>query len=203
MPLNDSVGPNLVALRGVVVHHVQDHLDAGIVQARHHLLELGEHERGNRRIARIGGEETDAVVAPVVGQPLVQQMLVVDEGVHRHQFHRGDAKRGDVVHDFLAPERGEGAAQRLGHHGMQPGEAAHVRFVEDGAVPRHLRRAFAAPGEGRIDHPAFRHERRAVALVETHVAVIVPDGVAETGRVPAQLPDMRLGVRDRAPACWD
>ena len=37
-----------VALRGVVVDDVEDHLDAGIVQARDHLLELGER----RRVAR-------------------------------------------------------------------------------------------------------------------------------------------------------
>ena len=42
MPLNDSVGPELVAFGGVVVDHVEDHLDAGVVQRRHHLLELGE-----------------------------------------------------------------------------------------------------------------------------------------------------------------
>ena len=32
MPRNDSVGPEVVALGGVVVDDVQDHLDAGLVQ---------------------------------------------------------------------------------------------------------------------------------------------------------------------------
>ena len=92
MPRNDSVGPRLVAFGGVVVDHVQDHLDAGIVQTRDHLLEFGKHEVGDGGIARIGGKEADRVVAPVVGQALVQQIAVVDEGVDRQQFHRGDAE---------------------------------------------------------------------------------------------------------------
>ena len=34
MPRNDSVGPEMVALGRVVVDDVEDHLDAGLVQAR-------------------------------------------------------------------------------------------------------------------------------------------------------------------------
>ena len=32
MPRKDSVGTEVVALGGVVVDHVEDHLDAGLVQ---------------------------------------------------------------------------------------------------------------------------------------------------------------------------
>ena len=49
MPLNDSVGPALVALGGVVVDDVEDHLDAGVVEVRHHLLELGDREPGRAK----------------------------------------------------------------------------------------------------------------------------------------------------------
>ena len=176
----------LVAFGGVVVDHVEDHLEAGVVQARHHLLELGEHEGGDRGIARFGGEEADRVVAPVVGEAAFQQMTVVHEGVDRQQFNRGDAKRADVIDHLLAAEAGEGAAQVLGHRGMQFGEAAHMRFVEDGAVPRHLGPALASPGEGRVDYPAFRHEARAVAAVEAEIGVPRADRVAEQRIVPSQ-----------------
>ena len=66
MPLNDSVGPALVALRGVVVDDVENHLEAGVVKARDHLLELAQAVGAVGGIARIGREEPDAVVAPVV-----------------------------------------------------------------------------------------------------------------------------------------
>jgi hypothetical protein len=39
-PLERERGAQVVPLGGVVVHHVQDHLDAGRVQPPHHLLEL-------------------------------------------------------------------------------------------------------------------------------------------------------------------
>ncbi|MCY1452855.1 hypothetical protein D9M71_698110 [compost metagenome] len=49
------------------------------MQVRDHFLELGDLAAG--QVARVGGEEGNAVVAPVVVQALVQQVLVVDEGV--------------------------------------------------------------------------------------------------------------------------
>ena len=42
MPLNDERRAELVALGGVVVDDVEDHLEPGVVEVRHHLLELGE-----------------------------------------------------------------------------------------------------------------------------------------------------------------
>ena len=66
MPLNDRVGPQLVALGGVVVDDVQDHLEPAVVQARDHLLELAQRIRDVGGIARVGREEADRIVAPVV-----------------------------------------------------------------------------------------------------------------------------------------
>ncbi|WP_220089816.1 hypothetical protein, partial [Lonsdalea populi] len=59
-----------------------------------HLLELLDLLS---QIARIGvlvvrGEEPDRVVAPVVAQPLLDEMAVLHELVDRHQLDRGDAK---------------------------------------------------------------------------------------------------------------
>ena len=46
MPRSESVGPELVSLGAVVVHHVEDHLDAGAVQLAHHGLELADLATG-------------------------------------------------------------------------------------------------------------------------------------------------------------
>jgi hypothetical protein len=61
-------GTEMVALGGVVVDHIQDHLDAGGVQRLDHLLELGDLAAGLPRagIARLRGKEVDGVVSPVV-----------------------------------------------------------------------------------------------------------------------------------------
>ncbi len=185
----------LVALGGVVVDDVQDHLQPGVVQARHHLLELGEYEGGDCGKPRIRGEEADRVVAPVVGEPLFQQMPVVDECVDWQELHRGDPERAEIIHHLLAAEAGEGALQLVRHRRMQLGEAAHMGFVDDGAVPRHVGPSFASPGVGGIDDAAFRHEAGAVAVVHAQVFLPRSDRVAEQRVVPAQRADERLGVR--------
>jgi hypothetical protein len=77
--------PELVAFAGVVVDHVEDHLDAGLVQPFDHDLEFVDlfAERPTAGVADIGREEADRVVAPVVRQALVDQVLVCYETVDR------------------------------------------------------------------------------------------------------------------------
>jgi hypothetical protein len=60
--------PTLAALGGVVEHHVQQHLQPGGVQRGDHGLELGHLAAGaagpdGGRVAVVGGEEPDGVVA--------------------------------------------------------------------------------------------------------------------------------------------
>ena len=70
--------PEVVALGGVVVDDVEDHLDAGAVQRLHHALELA-HLVVGRRVQRVRREVADRRVAPVVREPaVVQEALVGD-----------------------------------------------------------------------------------------------------------------------------
>src|SRR6185369_16475200 len=62
------------------------------------------------------------------------------------------------------------------------------------ALPRRAWRAILTPTESRIDHAAFRQERRAVALVEGPVVTCL-HLIAEQRRVPAQFADHGLGAR--------
>src|SRR3712207_9529442 len=63
----------VAALAGVVVDHVEDHLDARPVQPLDHRLELVDlARRAARRVARVGREEADRVVAPVVVEAAVR-----------------------------------------------------------------------------------------------------------------------------------
>src|ERR1700716_2004625 len=72
--------------------------------------------------------------------------------------------------------------------------AADVGLVEDRAFPRDLRPSLFAPCEGRINDAAFRHERRAVALVERKIALGRTDGIAKQGIVPLQLSNDLLAI---------
>ena len=80
----------MVALGGVVVHDVEDHLDARAVQHLHHLLEVLHLLAPLTAVVVlvVRREEPDRVVAPVVAQAAVDEVLVVDELVHRLQLDR-------------------------------------------------------------------------------------------------------------------
>ena len=71
----------MIAFAGMVVDHVEDDLDAGVVQPRDGGAEAVE--RHVDRIARLGREEAERVVAPVVAQAALDQLPVVDEGMDR------------------------------------------------------------------------------------------------------------------------
>ena len=87
-------GSEMISFRGVIVNHVQDHFDAGRVEIAHHPFELGDllAHRAAAGVLRLGREETDRVVAPVIAQAAVDQNLVVDVCVDRQQLHRRDAE---------------------------------------------------------------------------------------------------------------
>ena len=164
------------------------------MEVRHHLLEFGEGE------IRIGGvaprrrEEADRVVAPVVLQPLLEQVAVVDEGVDGEQLDRADAKRGEIVRDLGRSEPGIGAAQRFRNGRVKLGEATDMRLVDDRILPRGAPARRTAPAEGRVDHATPVGEGSRIAIVEGEVVAAL-HLVAEQGRVPGQLTDHLPGVR--------
>ena len=67
-----------------------------------------------RRQARIGRAQDHGIVAPGVGEPERRQVTLVDEGVGRHDFDRGDAERRQMRDDRGLREAGEAAARRSG-----------------------------------------------------------------------------------------
>ena len=189
--------PRMIAFGRVVVNHVQYDLDAAIVQILDHLLELANDVDAQMRVAGVAGlgrEEPQRVIAPVVAQPPVDQMTIVHKVMHRHQLDGGDAQFLQVLDDRRRCDTGVGAAQLLGHVGMQHGHAAHVRFVDDRLVRLVGRTVLAGPIECRIDDRRQRRERRTVAVVEGQIAVRMSQGVAEQLVRPLELASYRLRV---------
>mmetsp|Transcript_7203 Transcript_7203/g.14628 ORF Transcript_7203/g.14628 Transcript_7203/m.14628 type:complete len:339 (-) Transcript_7203:410-1426(-) len=133
----DHVGALVAALRSVVVHHIQDHLNVFGVALPHHLLELQRcrpRTRARRCVPRHRREEAKGGVAPgvdhvhaVVGGALELHLV---ELVHRQQLHRVDAQIHQVVQ--LGGEAEVGPLQVLPQEGgVAGGEAAHRRLVDD------------------------------------------------------------------------
>ena len=184
----------VVALGGVVVDDVEDHLDAGLVQVADHRLELLHllPGRAGGGVGRVRREEADGVVAPVVAQPALAQRVVVDELVHRHQLDRGHPERAQVVDHRRVRHAGVRAAHLQRDRPVQEGQALDVRLVDDRLVVRAVRRPVGAPVEVRVHHHGLGQVRGRVLVV---AVVRVVEVVGEQRRVPVDLAVDRLRVR--------
>ncbi len=158
--------PQVVPLGGVVVDHVEDHLDARLVQRPDRRLEL-QHLLAAvaRGVAVVRGEETDGVVAPVVAQPVVDQPVVVDELVDRHQLQGRHPELGEVADDRRVRQRPVGAAQLLGEVRMVHGQTLDVGLVQHGVVVLVARRPVVGPVEVRVHHHRAHRVRGGVQVV--------------------------------------
>ena len=101
-------GALVVPLGGMVVDHVEDHLDPGLVQRLHHVPELVQ--RAERFLVGaeggMGGEEGDGAVSPVVAK--TEGGVVRVELENRQQLHRRDPEVLQVRD--LVDQSGIGAA---------------------------------------------------------------------------------------------
>lgn len=101
--------PTFIAFRSVVVNYVEDDLHAGIMEMSDHLFEF--RDRPSREVTRIRREEADRIVSPIIGQSLLDQPALSDEGVDREQFDGSHSQAFDVVEHFLAGEARERATK--------------------------------------------------------------------------------------------
>jgi hypothetical protein len=178
------------ALAGVVVDHVEDHLEARGMQAGDHVLKLRDPALGQE--ARLRREKAQRLVAPVIDEPTVGQEPVVEKGVDGQQFHRGDAETGVVLQHRIGRDAEKGA--RVGHVAALHGQALGVAFVDHGVGDRRAGRRVGAPAEGGILDHAARHEGRAVAAVEGQVGLLALGVVAVERVVPDRMARQALGV---------
>ncbi len=179
-------GAELVALGGVVVDDVEDHLDARRVQGQHHRLELPHllAPGARRRVVGVGGEVAERVVAPVVGQSPAQEVGLRHEVVDGHELHRGHAQVDQVVDHRGTGQAGVGAPQAGGHVRPESGEALHVQLVDHGVVPRGAGMGVVAPREEGVGH----HRPGDMGGGVAPVALVVGPAraVAEHGLVPVE-----------------
>ena len=194
MPRKRDRRPEVVALRRVVVDHVEDDLDARLVHGAHHALELLRllAELAGRRVLVVRREEADGVVAPVVAQPLLEQGRVLHELVHGHELDGGHAELLQVVDDRGVRDAGVRAALLLGDVGMQLGEPLDVRLVDHRLGVGRVRVPVARPVEERVDHDGVHDVRGGVVVV---ARVGIAELVREERLVPRERARHRLRVR--------
>ena len=178
----------VVALRGVVVDDVEDHLDARAVQRLDHALELAQLLAGGAGggVVRVRREVADRAVAPVVRQAALVQEALVGDVVDRQQLDRGDPEPLQVAERLLGGQAGVGAPQVLAHGRVEHRVALDVRLVDHRLVPRRARRRVAFPVEALVDDDRLRDRLGVVLVVGLEVRVLrAVGGVGQrVGRVP-------------------
>jgi hypothetical protein len=168
----------VVALGGVVEHHVEDHLDPGLVQCLDHVPELvdvaGRVAAG--AVAGVRGEVGQRGVTPVVRQrpaghgvgPAHVGRVELQRG---HQLDRRDAEVDQVADPLDHPAEGAG-----GRDVRRPGEAANVQLVDHRLRHRPEGPDVALPVVGvHVDDDPAQRALDVVALPAGRAPVPPPD----------------------------
>ena len=187
--------PVTAALGGVVVDDVEDHFDAGGVQAPNHRLELFHAAFRRRREPCVRSKVRQRVVAPVVRQACPCQPPLAGRLVYRQQLDGRHAQVREVADRRVRGQPQAGSAEMRRHVRMPRREALDVDLVDDRLVPRSPRVRVVAPFEGRIENRGQRRERRVVPAVRRRVACGAVDGTGVDRIVPAQGAADSLRVR--------
>src|SRR6185312_13203442 len=87
------------------------------------------------------------------------------------------------------------AAMRRSDIGMADRDAAYMQLKDDRLLPGDLGTAILAPGEGRLDDPAFWDIAGIVAAIERQILAQAADAITEEGVAPADPPLQCLGIR--------
>ena len=139
--------PQVVALGGVVVDHVEDDLDAGRVQRLDHRLELGHLLAAVARNSDGPGRRSRSSCSPsscsAPCRPNLSSTKVCTGSSSTAVTPSCLSARWPAAR--RAPRRCRAASS--GTSGCSLGEALDVHLVDDRLVPRHVRRPIVAPVE--------------------------------------------------------
>jgi hypothetical protein len=196
----------VVAFGRVVVHHVQNDLDARGVQPLHHGLEFGNLPRqgtGPGRIPHVGSKEADGVVAPVVRESLLGQATLADHMMDRQQLERGNSQTLQVIEDRVGCEAEISPAQLLRHFGVPHRHALDMTLVDNSPSPRSSEWPLVPPAEPRLDDEGLGHPARTVLRVQEQIpiGILAMRRKSGEGTAPLQGSAYRLGVRIEQQLC--
>ena len=192
----------MIAFAGVVVHHVENHLNARGVQRLHHFLELAHLAAlvAGGAVARHGRKIAQRVVAPVIAQAFVDQISFIDEVMNRQQLNGSDAEILEVLDARWVRQPRIGTAKIFWYIGIAVAESLHVDFVNHRVGKRRLGLVVARPVEWIVDDDGLGNATRAVLLV--HFERIAGGKIIrEDRRLPVHFAGDSFGVRVHA-ASW-
>ena len=159
-----------IAFSSVVQHHIQNDLNARLMQRLYRIAEFIPRLIRMHRIAWLKRKHRQRVVTPVVAQPQPLQTRFAGEMRHRQQLQRGDPQMLQVSNHHRMRERLIGAADLFGDRRVQIRQPLDVRLVNHGFAPRGARRFITFPVVELVDHHAFWRNGRAVTVVGFAVA---------------------------------
>ncbi len=189
--------PELVSLGGVVVDDVENDLDARGVQRADHRLEFPQRSfrAGVGCITRVGGEEAQGIVAPVVDPALLRQEAVIHVVMGREQFHGSHPEVEQMLDRSLRGQTRVGPAELLGHVFHPLGETLDMKLVDECFLPGSQRRTVVAPGESGVDDGRQRSKPGAVSFIQRQVGLRVIELIREQRVIPLQITADHLGIR--------
>ena len=126
-----------------------------------------------------GAEKPDRVIAPIVREPTIVQMLIPNKLMNRQQFDGGHAKVFEVVQNDGRRHAQVGAAQGLRHIGMTSGQSFDMHFIDDRLIPWSTKKLVGSPRKGGIDDDAFGDVCRTVPIIERKISLLIADLIAE------------------------
>ena len=156
-----------IALARMVEHEVKDHADPRRVQRRHGLAQLRDPAGAQAGIER---HHRYRIVAPVVRQAQRGQVALVDPGDNRHQLDGADVELLEVRNHGRMRQRGDGAALRFRHIGMERGEPGDIEFVDQPAAREAGRLMRHVPG--RPLHNRAGHEIGGILAINGKARVL-------------------------------
>jgi hypothetical protein len=178
-----------IALGGVVVYHIENHLDAGAMQFLHHVTKLIE---AAERIVLVGAvrqvwsEERDGVVTPIIDEP--RRRIRGIELIDRQKFHGCNAKISQVRN--LVDDSEVCASMSVDNTGgWVAGKATHMHLVDDCVPKEPMYRSVTLPIEdGEIGHHTLHRDRGIVTrLARCSTTVVASDRDAFAVRIEQDL----------------
>src|SRR5688572_8832062 len=116
----------MIAFASVVVDHIEDDLDAGLMQPIHSRGDF--FELTGSHISRLGRKESKRVIAPVITQVTFQQMPILGKGMYGKQLNGGYTYLVQMVDQYLTIQARKGTPDVIRNQGMPHGKAANMRF---------------------------------------------------------------------------
>ena len=166
------------------------------MQSRHHHLELLNGVLLNMPgcVSAGRGKISQRIVTPVVREPPIEQVSVVEEIVHWFQFDRGDPEIGQMFDHRLRSQPCVCAPESLRQSRVQLCKSFHMQLIHDGFVPWRPRMSIISPGKCRIDdHPEWRI-CGAIPIVKREIAFRITQPVSEDFVRPSHIASDSLGI---------